>query len=114
MNRDQAHLLDILQACRAVAGFIAGRDERSFREDDLLRSAVARKIEIIGEATRRISTELRTAQPLIPWRGMAGIRDRLIHGYDDVDWSKVWNVATEELPRLEAALGMLIEPDEEA
>lgn len=114
MNRDQAHLLDILQACRAVADFVAGRDESSFRKDDLLRSAVARKIEIIGEATRRVSADLRAAQPQIPWRGMAGMRDRLIHGYDDVDWSKVWNVATEELPHLEAALGMLIEPDEVA
>lgn len=112
MQRDLAYLLDIVRACRAVAGFIAGCDVRAFRESDLLRSGVARKIEIIGEATRRLSEEFRAAHPLVPWRQMVGMRDRLIHGYDDIDWGKVWKVATEELPPLEESLAALLSEED--
>jgi uncharacterized protein with HEPN domain len=112
MQRNLAHLLDIAHACRAVASFIAGYSESDFAESDLLRSAVARKIEIIGEATRRVSEKFRSAHPEIPWRQMAGMRDRLIHGYGDVDWSKVWTVAAQELPPLEATLSALLDSEE--
>ena len=106
-------MLDIVRACRAVGGFIAGYDERAFRENDLVRSAVARKIEIIGEATRRLSDQFRSGHSQVPWRPMAGMRDRLIHGYDDIDWGKVWEVATKELPVLEQSLTALIAAQEE-
>lgn len=101
MQRDSACLFDIVRACQAVAGFIAGCNEPGFRANDLLRSAVARKIEIVGEAARRLSPEFRAAHPQVPWRQIVGMRDRLIHGYDDIDWGKVWSVAAEELPALE-------------
>jgi uncharacterized protein with HEPN domain len=114
MQRDLACLLDIVRACRAVAGFVAGSDEHAFRESDLVRSAVGRKIEVIGEATRRLSQEFRAAHPQVPWRQMAGMRDRLIHGYDDIDWGKVWEVATAELPPLEKGLTALLAQEEGA
>ena len=114
MQHDQNYLLDIMRACRAVAGFVAGCDERAFRESDLVRSAVARKIEIIGEATRRLSDQFRAAHPHVPWRQMAGMRDRLIHGYDDIDWGKVWAVAVEELPPLDEILGSLLATEDGA
>lgn len=99
-----------MRACRAVAGFIAGFDEPGFRASDLLRSAVARKIEIVGEAARRLSAEFRAAHPEVPWRQIVGMRDRLIHGYDDIDRGKVWSVAAEELPALEKVLSSLLVP----
>ena len=108
MQRDHSCLFEIVRACQAVAGFIVGCDERAFRASDLLRSAVARKIEIVGEATRRLSPDFRAAHPQVPWRQIAGMRDRLIHGYDDIDWGKVWTVAAEELPALEKTLSWLL------
>ena len=66
MQREFAYLLDIVRACRAVAGFIAGCDERAFQDSDLLRSKIARKIEIIGEATRRLAEKFRAAHPQVP------------------------------------------------
>lgn len=55
---------------------------------------------VIGEATKRLSLELRQQHPEIPWAPMAGMRDHLIHGYDVVDWEEVWRTATRDVPDL--------------
>jgi uncharacterized protein with HEPN domain len=106
MQRDLAYLLDIVRACRAVADFIAGFDDHAVRASDLVRSGVARKIEIIGEAPRRLSREFRAAHPEVPWCDTAEIRSRLgvIHGYDDRDSRNVREVATDDFPWQASAL----------
>lgn len=76
-------------------------------------SAVARQLEIIGEATKRLSEEFRGAHPEVPWRHMAGMRDVLIHAYDHVDMDEVWVAATESLPKLIAEIAPLVPPDRE-
>jgi len=111
--RDVALLLDMKLAAADALGFVADLDERAFLASNLHQSAVIRKLEVIGEAAGKVSRAFATAHPDIPWREMAGLRHRLIHGYDDVRLDIVWRVATERLPVLIAALEPLIPPKSE-
>lgn len=63
----------------------------------MCQSAVIRQLEIIGEATKRLSPEFRGNHPNVPWKDMAGLRDRLIHAYDDLDLDRIWDAATQRL-----------------
>jgi uncharacterized protein with HEPN domain len=112
MQRELAYLLDILQSALLIQEFIHGIDEDAFRRDFLRQDAVIRRIEVIGEATRRISPEYRAAHPEIPWQDMAGMRSKLIHEYDRVDLVEVWNVALRDIPALIALITPLVPPDE--
>jgi uncharacterized protein with HEPN domain len=76
------------------------KNQFSFSEDFLTQDAVIRQLEIIGEATKRISKEFRSENPHIPWSDMAGMRDILIHDYIDVDVDIVWKTASESIPEL--------------
>jgi uncharacterized protein with HEPN domain len=75
--------------------------------------ALTRLIEVIGEASRRVPEEFRRAHPEIPWRLIAGTRDRLIHGYDEVDLDILWNIVAEQLPDLVARLDAVLRTLEE-
>ena len=70
--------------------------------------AVVRLLEIIGEAARVVSTEFRDANPEIPWPQIVGLHNRLIHGYTDVDWDVLWDIVTNDLPKLIGALQDLL------
>jgi uncharacterized protein with HEPN domain len=106
--RDQACLADILEAARLACDFVAGIDRQAFDDSLLIQSAVIRQIEIVGEATKRLSEEFRLANPHIPWRNMAGMRDILVHAYDHVDPDEVWNVVNDSLPELMGRLWELM------
>jgi len=80
--------------------FIGSTSRAAFERDELRQAAVIRQLEIIGEATKRLSKETRSTHPHIPWRQMAGMRDVLIYAYDYVDLDEVWNVVHLELPKL--------------
>lgn len=71
-----------------------------FSEDETLKRAFVRSIEVIGEATKNLSVDLRNRYPDVEWRAMAGMRDQLIHGYFGVDYEIVWDVATQKAPVL--------------
>jgi uncharacterized protein with HEPN domain len=87
-----------------------------FLRDEVLRRAVVRSIEVIGEAARQVPLEFRARHPQIDWRVMAGMRDRLIHGYFGIDYDIVWNVATREAVLLRAQVEQILaaEPGEVA
>jgi uncharacterized protein with HEPN domain len=70
--------------------------------------AVIRQLEIIGEATKNLSSDFRSAHPQIPWKDIAGMRDRLIHGYMAVDLPAVWDTATTDVPQLRAELQRIV------
>ena len=91
-------LSDIQEAVHRIADYTHGMDYGMFLGDTRTQDAVIRNLEIIGEATKHLSEQLRSAWTDIPWRSMAGIRDRLIHHYFGVTLDIVWQVAIHELP----------------
>jgi len=111
MQRNLAYLLDILQSAYKIQEFVRGVDEAEFMKDSMRQDAVVRRIEVIGEATRRISQEFRMLHPDVPWQQMTGMRNRLIHEYERVDLLEVWNVAQKDIPALIARIAPLVPPE---
>ncbi len=108
--RDPANLLDMLEASKKIQDFLKDKTFEDFLKDDMLRAAVERNLEIIGEAARRTSEELKQEHPEIPWREIIAQRNVLIHEYDDIDYKEIWQVATLYLPRLIEQIRPLIPP----
>jgi uncharacterized protein with HEPN domain len=107
-ERDAAYIFDMLEAARAIGAFVEGSNLDGYRSDLKLRSAVERQFEILGEAARHVSTELREAHAEIPWRAIVGQRNILAHDYGEIDDGRVWQTATEDLPRLIGYLERLL------
>jgi len=107
-SRDPAYLWDMLDAASAISTFVAGRSFHDFQKDRMLRNAVERNLEIIGEAANRISENFQNSYPQIPWRNIIGQRNILIHEYGEVKNERIWVVATEKIPELVALLKPLI------
>jgi uncharacterized protein with HEPN domain len=97
---DFSRLQHILDAAQRVLHYTRGKERSDLDEDDLLSLALIRLLEIIGEAAWGISEKLRARYPEIEWRQMANMRNRLIHGYFDVNNDLVWETVITELPPL--------------
>jgi uncharacterized protein with HEPN domain len=100
LPRDEAHLLDILKAARLAIEFKGRAEKAEFLEDAKTQSAVLHQLLVIGEAVKRISPEFRAAHPEVPWKLIAGTRDKLIHFYEGVDLDEVWKMVSSDLPQL--------------
>jgi uncharacterized protein with HEPN domain len=111
MTRDDAWLLDIVHAARDILSFCADTDAQGFREDLKTQAAVMHRLMVIGEAAKRLSPEFRDAHPDQPWAQIAGMRDRLIHGYDKVRIDVVWQVVENDLGSLLGGIEPLV-PDQ--
>ncbi len=109
-RRDPANLWDMLEAAEKIRHFLTGKTLEDFLRDDMLRAAVERNRGIIGEATRRISEEVKQEHPEIPWRKIIAQRNVLIHEYDDIDYKEIRQVATFHLSRLIDQIRPLIPP----
>ena len=98
-NRSNNEILeDIREASRRIEIYTAEMTYGTFQNDIKTQDAVIRNLEVIGEATKNLSSELRNRYPNVPWKSMAGVRDRLIHHYSGVDLEIVWNIVVVELP----------------
>lgn len=99
-NRDSATLLDIAKAARKTLQFKQGLDKAEFLADEKTQSAIVFQLLIAGEAVKRLSPELRSTHAGIPWSLIAGMRDNLIHEYNDIDLNEVWKTAERDIPEL--------------
>lgn len=105
-------LKDILRAMEAIGSFIAGMDFDTFNRDLKTKSAVLAQLAIMGEAAKLLPESTRTAHPDVEWKRMAGMRDRLIHGYFRVDYALVWHTISRILPIEKSVIeGILARPE---
>ena len=102
------YLNDILESIINIKTFIEDLDFPAFQKDIKTQYAVIRAMEIIGEAAKKIPKEVKENYSRIPWRFMAGMRDKLIHDYFGIDVEVVWNTATENILKLEKEINQLV------
>lgn len=107
MIGDEAYLRHILDAIEVVRGYAATGDD-DFMRDGMRQDAIVRQLAVIGEAVKLLSAESRDAEPGIPWRDIAGMRDRLIHGYASLDLNIVWQTVVQDIPPLREAVLRLL------
>jgi uncharacterized protein with HEPN domain len=106
--RDHDYLQHMLDAISRIAEYTDNTNKQAFLANGMMQDAVIRNIEIIGEAANRLSPEFANHHHAIPWRDIAGMRHRLVHGYFKVNLNTVWNVAAKDLPELEAQIRALL------
>ena len=103
------YIKDILEYMERAERHIRDLNYEQFLKDDKTCDAVIRCIEVIGEAAKNIPDEIRNKYSSIPWRDIAGMRDKLIHGYFTVDFETVWLVVKEEIPKLKPMITKVLE-----
>lgn len=114
MQPELAPLTDIATAAERIIRFMQAIDHAAFMGNDEKQSAVFGQIIIMGEAANRLPTAFRALHPQIPWPKMIGMRNRIVHGYDEIDWDIVWQVATHEINELLDLLRPLVPREEPA
>jgi uncharacterized protein with HEPN domain len=97
MQRDDTVLLDIASAARQIIAFRGAMTKEDFLKDEKTQSAILHQLMVMGEATKRLSPDVRDQHVDVPWSLMAGMRDVLIHAYDIVDLDEVWKTATVDI-----------------
>ena len=99
-RRDADFLGDILEAIQRIQSYTKALTWEEFLKDYKTQDAVVRNLEIIGEAVKNLSLEFTRSYPLIPWKDLSGVRDKLIHHYFGVNYEIVWQIVREDLPPL--------------
>jgi len=115
-RRDKLYLGDIAEALQRVIVYTTGLSYEQFLGNAMVQDAVLHNLQVIGEATKKLSPAMRRAHSGLPWRRMAGMRDKIVHEYFGVNLQIVWDVAQQDLPRLlpgiETALAQLTDEGE--
>jgi uncharacterized protein with HEPN domain len=111
MRRDKAYLQDILDAIADIDKFLEKATEEEFYRNKEKQYAVLRALEIIGEATKTLSKEIRAKYRTVPWKDIAGMRDKLIHMYFGVKVDLVWETVKNKLPELKRQIEDMLKED---
>ncbi|MCX7012068.1 MAG: DUF86 domain-containing protein [Candidatus Sumerlaeota bacterium] len=109
MPRDQASVLDMVNAARLALEFTHGMEKEAFWADVKTQSAVIHQLLILGEAAHRLTISYRTRHARIPWPQIISMRNRMIHEYDEVDLEEVWKTLQADLPSLLSKLERMLE-----
>jgi len=104
MKEDKPYILHILDSIASITKSCKGMSRESFEKNELVRDATLRRIEVIGEATKHLSAKFKEQHKEVPWKKIAGMRDKLIHYYMGVDYGVVWEVIEKHIPILKNAL----------
>jgi len=105
---DRLYLTDMADACHRVRRHLQGQTWADFQSNEMLQDAILWQLTILGEAAAKVSPPFRTAHPTVPWRDLKNLRNRLVHGYNDLDLGRVWQVAVTDVPRLVQTLDPLV------
>ncbi len=108
---DPTRIKHIFDACKEIIKFTNGTSKSQFENDKILAYAVVHLIEIIGEAASSVTSELKQKYSKIPWKHIIGMRNRLIHGYFDIDLDIVWQTIKEDIPNLLREIENIIKQD---
>ncbi len=111
MSRDSAAVLDMIRALRMILEFTRGLDSAAFLRDPKTQSSVLHQFMVLGEAAKRVSDATRARHSEIPWKTIAGMRDKLIHAYAEVDLAEVWATADRNVPELLRLLEPIAPPE---
>jgi uncharacterized protein with HEPN domain len=109
---DRAAIFDMLEAGEQALFAIRGLTESDYSANAVTQAVVERHLITLGEAVKRLSMGFREANPTVPWRAIAGLRDILVHAYDVIDNDQVYQATTAELPPVIAQLRTLVQPDD--
>ena len=101
---DEVRIRHLVEAASKAVSYAAGRSRADLDDDELLRLALTKLVEIVGKAAKHISAHLREARPEVPWSAASRMRDRLIHHYFDINLDVLWSTVTDDLPQLLAIL----------
>lgn len=103
-----ADLLEMLNAMDRISAYVVGMDEAAFIASNLSYDAVRMNLIVIGQAANRLPEAITATEPSIPWRDFIGMRNRIAHGYEDIEPQRIWGTIQNDLPTLQAAVERLL------
>jgi uncharacterized protein with HEPN domain len=112
-RRDKQHLADIEEAIKRILDYTADLEYTTFLERPMVQDAVLRNFQVVGEATKKLSDKIRSSYPDVPWRNIAGMRDKIVHDYIEIEYQTVWDVIQKDLPQILTQIGQILSETEE-
>jgi uncharacterized protein with HEPN domain len=110
-RRNKDFINEIKEAIEMILIYTKGMTYKKFLQDRKTKDAVIRNLEIIGEAAKNITSDTKAKHPEVPWKTLAGLRDKLIHFYFGIDYKIVWNIIKKELTKLKKQINSIGDPD---